>query len=474
MRWDSLGIEYSTKPLDRIAYSFDASLITNIPEAVFWPKSTDEVVKLVEFCYENEIAITPRGAGTALTGAAVPRKIVVDLSRMNKILSKSKVQPGVTLYELNTYLSKKGLFFPVIPSSYRVCTIGGMISTNASGLRALKFGSTKEWIKSVKIVDGTGKLRKMDSRICGTEGTLGIIVEAEIKTTEYETEKTMDVLTFPSLSELIDAVEDLKKRDIYILEYLDKTCSELSGFGKNYTLIAGYADDSGSVKNTEDVLRRREGVYPILASRGYYTIEDPKVDELLPLLTWFEQKEIPCFGHIGVGILHPCFSNNNRTLINEMYQLVKELNGEISGEHGYGLKKPFPVTDEWKKLKRKYDPKNIMNPLIPKPKETIPDKCVGCGLCRTCPIFSATLKETYSPRTKWIVDKKSDVFYYCTLCGLCETMCPVGIKTRERVRKMREIMVRAGFETEKNKEVIEHIKKTGYPISVESKEWHCC
>ncbi len=474
MRWESLKIEYSTKPVDRKAYSFDASLISNVPEAVFWPKSVDEVIRLVEFCYENEIAITPRGAGTSLTGSAVPRNIVIDLNKMNKILSENRVEPGTTLQELNTYLSEKDLFFPVIPSSYRVCTIGGMISTNASGLRAVKFGCTKDWIESVKIVDGTGKLRKIDNRICGSEGTLGIIVEAEIKTTKYKIEKTIDVLSFSSLSKLIDTLEELKKEDIYVLEYLDKTCSELIDFGKNYTLIVGYGDDTGSVKDTEKVLRKREEVYPLLASRGYYIIEDPKVEMLLPLLEWFEQKKIPCFGHIGVGILHPCFSEKNRKLINEMYSLVMELNGEISGEHGYGLKKPFPVTEEWKRLKRTLDPKNIMNPIISKPEEINLSECVGCGLCKVCPVFSTTHKETYSPRTKWVVEEKSELFYYCTLCGLCEVLCPVQIETRERVRKMRELLVRAGFETEKNREMIKNIRKTGYPISVETKEWHCC
>ncbi len=137
-----------------------------IPLAVVWTETEQEIQKVVKFCFENKIKLTTRGAGSALEGSTIPSEdgIVLDVSRMTKILEfwpddlQVKVEPGLIYDNLNLKLKNDGLFFPPSPGgSGDIATIGGMVSTNASGIYSVKYGGTKEYILALEAITGTGE-----------------------------------------------------------------------------------------------------------------------------------------------------------------------------------------------------------------------------------------------------------------------------------------------------------------------------
>ena len=142
----------STRTADLYVYGFDASIHHKNPDIVVMPTSTEQVSQIVKLANEKKIPITPRGAGTGLCGHAVPlhKGIVLDMCKMNNILEVHVedlycvVEPGVVYAQLNKELDKKHFFFPTTPGSGDVCTIGGMVAVNASGMRAIKYGATRD------------------------------------------------------------------------------------------------------------------------------------------------------------------------------------------------------------------------------------------------------------------------------------------------------------------------------------------
>ncbi|MEX2723980.1 MAG: FAD-binding oxidoreductase [Candidatus Freyarchaeota archaeon] len=182
--------------VDRYCYSTDASMYSSIPDVVVFPRTTDHVSEIMKFANAKEIPVTPRGAATGLCGGAVPLKggIVIDLSKMNKILEIDldnfcvRVEPGVIQNELNQVLNKHGFFFPPTPGSKKMCTIGGMISTNAGGMTAVKYGVTRNFVLGLKVVLASGEVLELGGKtlkrslgldllqlFVGTEGKLCII-----------------------------------------------------------------------------------------------------------------------------------------------------------------------------------------------------------------------------------------------------------------------------------------------------------
>lgn len=179
--------------------AFESSLL---PLAVVFARSTDEVVKLLTFASKNHIPVIPRGAGSGLSGAAVPteKSIVLSLEQMKKILSIEKtdgiavVEPGVITGEIRDAAEEQGLFYPPIPASVDFCTIGGNIATNAGGLCAVKYGVTREYVLGLKVVLPCGDLihtggpfvknttgYNLTQLIVGSEGTLGVVTEITLK-----------------------------------------------------------------------------------------------------------------------------------------------------------------------------------------------------------------------------------------------------------------------------------------------------
>ena len=141
-------------------YSFDVSQFEHSPDIVVRPSITEEVVEIVKFANNHKIPVTPRGAGSGTTGGAIPVKggILIDFTRMNKIkkldLEKLEVivEPGVVLANLNNYLAPHNLFFPIDLGSSKMATVGGAISNNGGGLRAVKYGVMRNYVNQLKII----------------------------------------------------------------------------------------------------------------------------------------------------------------------------------------------------------------------------------------------------------------------------------------------------------------------------------
>lgn len=170
-------------------------------EALVFPESTEQVSRLLSYAHENRIPVTPRGAGTNLVGSTVPLDggIILDLSHMNRILELDRdtmtvtVEPGILLQDLQRYVEERGLFYPPDPGD-KESSIGGNISTNAGGMRAVKYGVTRDYVRGLEVVlaDGTvlqagGKCVKdasglsLKNLFVGSEGTLAVITKCILK-----------------------------------------------------------------------------------------------------------------------------------------------------------------------------------------------------------------------------------------------------------------------------------------------------
>jgi glycolate oxidase len=196
-------------PVDLMYYSYDSSFLAKLnnfyPEAVVTPKSTEEVAAVMQFAYAQNIPVTPRGAGTGETCGSVATQggIVMDLSPWDTVEDidvanmQVFVRPGVIHAKLNEELAKYGMFFPPDPGSSAMCTIGGMVANNASGLRAVKYGCTEQYILGLEVVLPNGEVivtGGMQSRavksvsglnltklFVGSEGILGVITKIRLR-----------------------------------------------------------------------------------------------------------------------------------------------------------------------------------------------------------------------------------------------------------------------------------------------------
>lgn len=380
------GTQYSLDPLDCMVYSSDASQIKGSAKAIVWPTGPEQIQKLVHYAVRTKLGLVARGAGTGCAGGAVPQdSIVVDMSRMNRIIDIDpdnhlvSVEPGVVAADLNDRLDEYNMFFPIIPASHTTCQIGGMIATDASGTRAVKYGRMSDWVRQLMIIDGTGKIltlkREEDIKdFCGTEGILGIVIQAKLGITEQIKHSTLSIKTFDDVDKLV-AQLDLYKASpaITAIEYFNRTAAELSGLEHKYYLFAEFEDDSGDMKDplrVEKLWSLRKGLGPALASCSYVVPEDPKIphENISKFIRWLDNHKVPAFGHIATGIFHPRFKPNQERLIKEMFKEVRRLKGSVSGEHGIGLaKKKFffeenkEAIQKLKDLKAKYDPEGILN-----------------------------------------------------------------------------------------------------------------
>ncbi len=214
---DDINEEYSHDELsDTISF----------PDVVIKVTSTEEVSNIMKYAYENNIPVTPRGSGTGLVGSSVAMEhgIMLDTTLMNHVLELDEdnltitVEPGVLLMELSAYVQDRDLFYPPDPGE-KSATIGGNISTNAGGMRAVKYGVTRDYVRGLEVVlpNGTvvefgGKVVKnstgyaMKDLMVGSEGTLGIITKAILKLLPLPKKAISLLVPFPSLEKAIRTV----------------------------------------------------------------------------------------------------------------------------------------------------------------------------------------------------------------------------------------------------------------------------
>ncbi|MCE5260095.1 MAG: FAD-binding oxidoreductase [Chloroflexi bacterium] len=220
----------STRVADLEAHAIDESWFKPHPaDVIVWPSSTEQVSAVVRYAYENDLPIVPWSGGSSLEGNPVPIHggILLAMYRMKSILELREqdlqvvVQPGIIYDDLNAQLGKKGLFFPPAPGSSDVATIGGMVSNNSSGMRAVKYGVTRNYVLKLRVVlaDGTvittgSNAKKTASGydllglFVGSEGTLGVVTEVTLRLVGLPEKIAAVVASFESLREATGVVYD--------------------------------------------------------------------------------------------------------------------------------------------------------------------------------------------------------------------------------------------------------------------------
>jgi len=243
---DIVGEENFTDNLiDMVSYSYDASEHRHRPSCAVWVESAEQVSEILKLANKEHIPVIPRGAGTGLSGMAVPIKsgIVLDLSHMNKIISISiddrmaVVQAGVIYSELEKALKPYGFFFPPDPASEAVCTLGGNVITNAGGLRGAKYGTTRDYVLGLQVVLPDGRIARTGSHtmksvsgyeltrlFVGSEGTLGVVTEISLKINPRPPKTSTSLATFDDLRDAGKAVSEIMHSGIIpsALEILGK------------------------------------------------------------------------------------------------------------------------------------------------------------------------------------------------------------------------------------------------------------
>ena len=381
--------------IERLCYSRDLSVHQGIADAVIFARTTEQVSAIMKLASRDKIPVVARGSGSSTTGAVLPVRggLLLDLHNMNKILEINKkdfyarVEPGVICMQLNTALGKDGLMFPPNPGSEIIATIGGMVSTNASGHRAVKYGTTKDYIKGLKVVlvDGTlietGGITPKTSLgydltrlFCAAEGTLGIITEIICKLEPKPEYGALALAIFGDINAAGDAVTEVTTSGIKLAgcEIMDKFSVKVveKALGKDATKIEallimeadGYKEvvvrDMNRIgeickkygvleyewtdnpARREEMMRARGGLVPTLSrikpgNRLVSIAEDlgvpsTKIPETIRRAQAISQKYnilIATFGHVGDGNVHTTFvcDIRNRDDWNRLKPAAEEL-----------------------------------------------------------------------------------------------------------------------------------------------------
>lgn len=233
-------------PAQRLVYSYDATPnIQAMPDLVVAPRSTEEVVKIVNVCQKGKIPIVPRGSGSNLCAGTVPIAggVVLLFKHMNRIIEVDEqnltvtVQPGVITQDLIETVEQKGLFYPPDPSSMKISTIGGNINENSGGLRGLKYGVTADYVMGLEAVLANGEVIRTGGKLAkdvagynltqllvGSEGTLAIITEATLKLIPKPESKQTMLALYENIDAAAQSVSNIIAAQIIpaTLEFLDQ------------------------------------------------------------------------------------------------------------------------------------------------------------------------------------------------------------------------------------------------------------
>ena len=432
---------------ERYVYALDATNkqnIENLPDAVVFVETVEHVQQIMRLAYANNISVIARGAGTNLVGACIVKAggIVLNFSKMNKILEinqenlTARVQSGVIVGDLQSEVEKLGLFYPPDPSNLKVSTIGGSVGLSSGGPRTFKYGSTKDYVIDLKVVLADGRIINTGSNTAknstgyhlsqlfiGSEGTLGIVVEALVKLIPKPEGSKVILAYFDKISDATHAVNVILENKLMpaTLDIMDKktlqTVEKFSPVGlltdKDAALfleVDGYlasldyqqnkvvelCQKCGAVevkfsKNEEDAQKiwtaRRSAFGACAKLKSNVVAEDivvprEKIAELVEGVRKICEKNnllVCIMGHIGDGNIHPNIPldlndeddvKNYGQAKDEIHQLAIDLGGTLSGEHGIGCEKSKYMTNAiddvtleyMKKIKKVFDEKNILNP----------------------------------------------------------------------------------------------------------------
>jgi glycolate dehydrogenase FAD-linked subunit len=400
----------STSPEERMVYSYDATQRQSLPWAVARPAAANEVSMIVALANRERFPVVPRGAGTGMSGGSVPIAggLVLSLERMNRILEIDEedliavAEPGVVTGELQKAVEARGLFYPPDPASHQFCTLGGNVAECAGGLRAVKYGVTKDYVLGLEVVLPTGEIIATGARtaksvagydltklIIGSEGTLGVVTKIIVRLLPLpETVRTLAAF-FPSVDTAARAASKVLANRILprALELIDQAAlravenylkEDLSGGAAAMLLVEvdGPADSTqrecvliedilarsgatrvsraASPEERERLWKARRSISPAL-----YTIKPKKLNEdivvprsriadILREIGGIAQKYgllIVNFGHAGDGNIHTNILVDEADLpqaeeaVKEIFTATLRLGGSITGEHGIGISK---------------------------------------------------------------------------------------------------------------------------------------
>ena len=413
-----------------------------LSKAVVFPETNEEVSKILSLCNEYKIPVVPFGTGTSLEGNVVgnDKGITLCLEKMNKILSVNvedfdcRVQACVTKEQLNEYLREDGVFFPIDPGAN--AALGGMASTSASGTMAVKYGTMKTVITGLTVVLPNGDIIKTGSRtkktsagynltnlFVGSEGTLGVITEVQLRLSPIPESIMSAVCHFPSLEMAVQTAQQIIQYGVPIarIEMLNKEQMEISINYSKLKDIEGVptlffefhgseASNKENIKIVEEISKDNNGssfkwakdleernklwqarwdvYYSVKAlinnGRVYSTDVCLPISNITECVNFAEEQtkklglRAPMVGHLGDGNFHVILPYDPKE--KETYDRIRkfsdllidktlQLNGTITGEHGVGLHKKSYLLKEhgdsiplMKSIKRAIDQNNIMNP----------------------------------------------------------------------------------------------------------------
>lgn len=239
-------------PTATASYSYDSSFATRLqpypPDVVVQPLNTEETAAVVRWCYDNDVPLYPRGASTSQSGGAMAVRggVIVDMSRMNRIVEMLPenlqviCEPGIVHAHLNKALAEHRVFFPPDPGSSNMCTVGGMVANNSSGLRAVKYGQTRQYVLGLEVVlpggdvietggVGSRALKSVSGYdltglFVGSEGTLGIVTRMRLKVLPLPAKRSVALAAFQRLEDAGQAVKRVFQRGILpsAIELLDR------------------------------------------------------------------------------------------------------------------------------------------------------------------------------------------------------------------------------------------------------------
>lgn len=239
----AFGDAFSTSTAVREQHGTDESPYpVCMPDAVLYAQSTEDVVRAMRLCQCWGVPLVPFGVGSSMEGHILPIEggVTLDLSRMNQIVAVNAedftvtVQPGVLRQQLNEEIRHTGLFFPIDPGAN--ASIGGMASTRASGTNAVRYGTMRENVVSLKVVTADGHVVRTSSRarkssagydltrlFVGSEGTLGVIVEVTVRVYPLPQALTAAVCNFPTLREAVTSVIEIMQAGVPVarVEFMD-------------------------------------------------------------------------------------------------------------------------------------------------------------------------------------------------------------------------------------------------------------
>lgn len=413
-----------------------------MPEVVVLPADVEEVASLLRWCWNNKVPVVARGAGTGLSGGATPHPegVLLSLARLQSIIEidpanrTAVIQPGVTNLSVTEAASPFGLYYAPDPSSQIACTVGGNIAENAGGIHCLKYGLTVNNVLGLKWLTAAGELIELGGKVLdspgydllallhGSEGMLGIVVEATLRLLPKPESRVVLLAGFDSVSKAADAVSGLLTEGCLPagLEMMDRLAIEaaeafthagypiceailiceldgpLDALNEEAELVkqtfeqhhASHISLARDPKECERLWQGRKAAFPALGriSPDYYcmdgTIPRHKLAEVLAGIEELSERyqlKVANVFHAGDGNLHPLilYDANDpeqwaktEAMGKAILSLCIEAGGVVSGEHGVGIEKLDSMCELFGSLelecfhaiKAAFDPAGILNP----------------------------------------------------------------------------------------------------------------